>query len=972
MGVVFKARDPLIGRLVALKTIALAASQTEEIKERFYREAQAAGGLQHPNIVTVYEMGEEAGVPFIAMEYLEGESLDAVLSKNKQIPSAQKLGYIVQICRALSYAHQHGIVHRDIKPGNVVVTRAGTVKVVDFGIARIVDASKTQTGVLVGTLAYMSPQLLKGERADERSDIWAVGVLCYEMFAGRKPFDEENHAALLLSIVSDEPRSVAEVAPECPEELRVIIEKMLRKKAEERYQSFEELLRTAEPLWRKHQQHCVDSMLGQSQELVGRGELPAARKILLQAQMVDGTRTLTREMLERVNAALKDKLLPAEVEERLERARNLRSEGLLEEARAEAKSALNLDSKSESARRMLAEITREIELLHETKETRRAPAVDRLLAAMRAAIQEDRPSEAIRMGREALGRAGHDSRVSALVDLAEQKLKELDAQTGRKNRGDVEIPLYPNDDPSEELIREYVFERVAPVEAGSAGALPRVSARAVETARSTESRQDSSSARAIGNLESTTKKQMAPRSGTMVLSQPDRTPRVQSGWKKPMTYLGLAAVAGAVAVAAIEWKRSRLTPTATAVLVAQSAPVSTEQHQKEPIAVHSPDPANEAPMEPVEEVPARINEEEQLFAKAQQLTQTTDSTSLREAQNLLNRVIARNGAHRSEAEKLREDVLGRLSKNDQDLQRNQQFSALATQARRDLDAGDTASARGRLSEIRRLGGDDQNLAAEIDRTERVRFASLESEYQQDVQSGNERARNHLSELQRQFRALADSSGPLSANAKNYAENLIPAKISEIGAKITATNNNAAENQAFDGAVKDYKQFLEARDANSLKSLALPEFQTIAQGGGVHSADARQYVDTLIPAAIRQLAPFPTIGCAEVPSGLAPSVSAGELVACGLLDTPRLKWLQFTWPEFPARAREAGEVKGIAMLMLTVDESGNVTEARPRGPSDSYGFTDAAVQAALGWKTNPPRAQNKPVRTQFSVDVFFHQ
>jgi serine/threonine protein kinase len=160
MGVVFKARDPLIGRLVALKTIALAASHSDDLRQRFYREAQAAGGLQHPNIVTVYEMGEEEGVPFIAMEYLEGESLDAVLSRNTQIPLAQKLGYVVQVCRALSYAHEHGIVHRDIKPGNIMVTRDGTVKVVDFGIARMMDTSKTQTGVLLGTLAYMSPELV--------------------------------------------------------------------------------------------------------------------------------------------------------------------------------------------------------------------------------------------------------------------------------------------------------------------------------------------------------------------------------------------------------------------------------------------------------------------------------------------------------------------------------------------------------------------------------------------------------------------------------------------------------------------------------------------------------------------------------------------------------------------------------------------------------------------------------------------
>lgn len=971
MGVVFKARDPLIGRLVALKTIALAASENEDLRQRFYREAQAAGGLQHPNIVTVYEMGEEAGVPFIAMEYLEGESLDAALRKNKHIPPAQKLGYLVQICRALSYAHQHGIVHRDIKPGNVVVTRGGAVKVVDFGIARIVDTSRTQTGVVVGTLAYMSPQLLKGERADERSDIWAVGVLCYEMLAGQKPFDGNNHAALLFSILSDEPRALAEVSADCPEELRVIVEKMLRKNAEERYQTFEELLRTAEPVWRKCQRESVDSMLGQSRELMGRGELPAARKILLQAQLVDGTRTLTREMLEKVNAALKDKLLPAEVEEHLERSRNLRKEGLLEDAQAEAKSALELDSKSESARRLLSEIASEIELLKDTKEKKRAPALDRLLTAMRAAIQQGRPSEAIRLGREALGRAGHDTRVSELVELAEQKLRKDDSGAGRKKASDVEIPLYPRDDRSEELIREYVFERVGPQSGGSDSSLPRVSAQAVEASGlSVNSRLASKSSSAPASQESTTKTHAAQRSGTLVLPKPAEASRVRQPWKKTLVYATLTiVVVGAAAV--IEWRRRLPSPSPTAILIPQTTAVPAEEHPKEPSVAHSPEPANNAPVEP-EKPPPKKNEEEQLFLQAQQLAQSTDSATLHQAQNFLDRVVTINGAHRSEAAQLRDDVLRRLSKNEEDLQRNQQFSALATQARRDLDNGDTVAARGRLSEIHRLGGDDENLASEIARTERARFASLESEYQQDVQSADERARNHLSDLQRQFRALADSGGPLAANAKNYAENIIPAKISEIGAKIVVASNSVTENQAFESAVKDYKKFLEARDLNSLKAVALPRFQAIAQGGGAHSADARQYVDNLIPAAIRQLAPYPPIGCAEVPSGLAPSVKSGDLVACGLLDSPRVKWVQFNWPEFPARARQAGQSKGVAMLTLTVDENGNVLEAKPRGRSDAYGFADSAVQAAQGWKTNPPRAQNKAVRTQFSVDVSFNQ
>jgi TonB family protein len=319
-------------------------------------------------------------------------------------------------------------------------------------------------------------------------------------------------------------------------------------------------------------------------------------------------------------------------------------------------------------------------------------------------------------------------------------------------------------------------------------------------------------------------------------------------------------------------------------------------------------------------------------------------------------------------------VLQRLSKNDQDLQRNQQFANLAAEARRDLDAGDPTAARGRLSDIQKLGGNDENLAAEIARTERVRFGSLESEYQQDAQNTDERARNHLAELQRQFRVLAQGGGPMADKASNFAENLIPAKLADIAGKNAAAKNNAtvADDQAFDAAVREYKKASEARDANSLNALALPKFQAIAQGNSLHKVEAAQYVEKLIPAAIREFAPYPAIGCAQVPPGLLPSIKPGDLVACGLLDQPRLKWVQFAWPEFPAQARQAGQTKGIAMLMLTVDQNGSVVDAKTRGRADAYGLSDAAIQAAKNWKTNPPRAQGKPVRTEFSVDLLFAQ
>src|SRR5271168_5260151 len=242
MGIVYRARDPLINRLVALKTITAGLADNPNLLQRFYREAQSAGGLQHPNIVTIYDMGEEAGTPYIAMELIEGESLEQVISTRPDIPLSLKLSYAIQACRAFDYAHKRGIVHRDIKPANVMLSKDGTVKVVDFGIARVLETSKTQTGMLLGTFAYMSPEQYHGEHADARCDIWSFGILLYELLTYQRPFRGQTPASLMHSICQQEPAPLREVAPECPATLETVIQRILRKSADERYQSMEELL----------------------------------------------------------------------------------------------------------------------------------------------------------------------------------------------------------------------------------------------------------------------------------------------------------------------------------------------------------------------------------------------------------------------------------------------------------------------------------------------------------------------------------------------------------------------------------------------------------------------------------------------------------------------------------------------------------------------------------------------------------
>ncbi len=248
MGVVFKGRDPLIGRAVAVKTITSGVAESSDLLERFYREARAAGGLQHPNIVTIYEMAESGGAPFIAMEYLEGESLEKLISRKPTLPLSTKLDYIVQACRALDFAHRRGVIHRDVKPANIVVTREGIVKVVDFGIARLADNSKTQTGTLLGTLAYMSPEQLRGQPGDASCDIWAMGVVLYELLAYQRPFTGDNHAAVLLSILQDDPPSIQQLVRECPPHLERFVWRVLLKNEKERYRTMAELLKELESI----------------------------------------------------------------------------------------------------------------------------------------------------------------------------------------------------------------------------------------------------------------------------------------------------------------------------------------------------------------------------------------------------------------------------------------------------------------------------------------------------------------------------------------------------------------------------------------------------------------------------------------------------------------------------------------------------------------------------------------------------
>ena len=255
MGIVYLGKDPNINREVAIKTINYAdieADELSDVKARFFREAEAAGKLSHPNIVTIYDMGEDHDMAYIAMELLKGKELTHHCQKGSLLSLKRVLKLVSAVAEALGYAHSQEVVHRDIKPANIILLDDDQVKVADFGIARVISSSKTQTGVIFGTPRYMSPEQVAGKRVDGRSDLFSLGVVFYELLTGARPFNGDSMTALLYAVSHTDYIPLDEIAPKTPACCVEIVERLLAKGVSRRYQSASQVIRDV--------QTCLDTI----------------------------------------------------------------------------------------------------------------------------------------------------------------------------------------------------------------------------------------------------------------------------------------------------------------------------------------------------------------------------------------------------------------------------------------------------------------------------------------------------------------------------------------------------------------------------------------------------------------------------------------------------------------------------------------------------------------------------------------
>jgi serine/threonine-protein kinase len=456
MGVVYKARDPLMRRIVGIKTMSAEIASDPELHDRFYREARSAGNLSHRNIITIYDLGEQDGRPFIAMEFLSGEDVKTKLDRRAKLTLEERVRWMRETLEGLEHAHRKDIIHRDIKPANLFVTREGEVKILDFGLARLTSSVATKTGSVMGTPSYMSPEQVRGEKLDARSDLFSAGATFYELLSFRKPFPGDSIHGVFFKILEKDPEHLQMVNPWLPSDLVELVEKMMAKDRGSRYAdasgALEGLRRLEAALPERKRALRVEALgaLGRVESLLskyrgslglnsrealagdetvslllprGTAEEDPAEAITLN-ELLPGDYLGLAEIAARANEearGLESKLENVETAGRLlADAANLEARGELEGALARADEALRLASEHRSAASCVDRISRR--LAHGDAHWTRA-RLDQLLREGESRLQAGGLASARERAERALVLEPEDSRALDLKAKVEEELE---------------------------------------------------------------------------------------------------------------------------------------------------------------------------------------------------------------------------------------------------------------------------------------------------------------------------------------------------------------------------------------------------------------------------------------------------------------------------------------------------------------------------------------------------------------------
>jgi len=343
MGLVYRAFDRQLNREVAIKTVTEGFTGDQEMLQRFYREAAKTGALKHPNIVIVYDLGEQDGFPYIVMEYLSGDPLDKLIRSGQSQPLAFKLKIVEQVCYALGYAHRNDVIHRDVKPANVIVQPDGIVKLLDFGIARQekYDGHLTRTGNVIGTIQYMAPERLKNEAFDGRSDIFSVGVMMFELLTGQLPFTGDY--SVVQQILSGKHPRLAQFLQDYPPALDGILERAMAKNPDDRYSTADEMAAEVSSLAHELKKEQVAEWIERAERLVQEEQYTSAREVLLQLLKVESQHTRARQLIAQVQQNLTLRQRAEQIRQLRQQAQEAATDKRYEEAIADLQEACSLD-----------------------------------------------------------------------------------------------------------------------------------------------------------------------------------------------------------------------------------------------------------------------------------------------------------------------------------------------------------------------------------------------------------------------------------------------------------------------------------------------------------------------------------------------------------------------------------------------------------------------------------------------------